>query len=200
MFIQVLEGKVADADALRAGLDTWRNELQGGAEGWLGTTAGFTADGGFIGVVRFESAEAAQANSQRPEQGEWWNTVAAAFDGEVKFTDCPEVDTFGAGGSDDAGFVQIMMGHADRAVVAPAARELEEILHRMRPDVIGGTVAWPGDGSFIQTVYFSSEAEARKNEGAAPANDEDRAAMERLGSLMTFDRYIDLSDPMLYSR
>ena len=200
MFIQVLEGKVADADGLRASLETWRNELQGGAEGWLGTTSGFTADGGFIAVVRFESEAAAQANSQRPEQGEWWSTVAPTFDGDVDFKNCPEVDTFGAGGSDDAGFVQIMIGHADRAQLAPLAQELDAMLSQMRPDVIGGTVAWPGDGSFVQTVYFTSEADARKNESTGAATDDDRAAMERLGSLMTIDRYIDLSDPMLYSR
>jgi len=200
MFIQVIEGKVADADGLRASLDTWRNELQAGAEGWLGTTAGLTADGGFIAVVRFESADAAQANSQRPEQGEWWNAMSAAFDGDVTFTNCPDVDTFGAGGSDDAGFVQIMFGHGDRAEMTRVSSELEAVLNRMRPDVIGGTVAWPGDGSFVQTIYFSSEAEARKNEGAEPASDEDRAAMERLMTLMTVDRYVDLSDPILNSR
>lgn len=199
MFVQVIEGKVADADGLRAQLDAWRQELLPGADGWLGTTSGVTADGRFIGVVRFESEAAAQANSQRPEQGAWWQKMAATFDGDVTFKNCPEVDTFGAGGSDDAGFVQIMMGTADRAQMAAVADELAATLKQMRPDVIGGTMAWPGDGSFVQTVYFSSEDEARKNESAREASDEARAAMERLGSLMTVDRYIDLSDPMLVS-
>ena len=68
------------------------------------------------------------------------------------------------------------------------------------PDVIGGTAAWPGDGTFVQTVYFTSEAEARANESAAPTSDQDRADAERVMSLMQVDRYIDLSDPILYSR
>ena len=199
MFIQMMEGKVADVEALRGQMEIWRNDLSPGAKGWQGATAGVTADGTFVSVVRFESEAAAQANSDRPEQGAWWEATAATFDGDVTFTNCPDVDTFGAGGSDQAGFVQIMLGRGDRAVVQPVAEELEAILSRMRPDVIGGTVAWPGDGSFVQTVYFTSEAEARANEKAEPATDEDKAAMERLGSLMTFDRFIDLSDPWLFS-
>jgi len=200
MFVQVIEGRVRDEEGLRSQLDAWRSGLQAGAEGWVGTTAGFTADGTFIGVVRFESAEAAEANGGRPEQGEWWEKTAATFDGDVSFTNCPDVDTFGAGGSDDAGFVQIMTGRGDRAQLAPLAEELDATLRRARPDVIGGTVAWPGDGTFVQTVYFTSEGAARAAESADPASDEDREAMERLYAAMTIDRFIDLPNPMLYSR
>lgn len=199
MFLQVMEGRVGDAEALRRQLDAWMSDLQPGAGGWLGTTAGITADGTFVAVARFESEAAAQANSDRPEQGAWWEATAAAFDGDVTFTDCPEVDTFGEGGSDDAGFVQMMTGRGDRAAVVPVASEMEGILQRMRPDVIGGTIGWPGDGTFVQTVYFTSESEARAAESADPASDEDRAATERLASLMTFERFIDLPDPILYS-
>jgi hypothetical protein len=200
VFVQVIEGKVGDRAGLEAQLAAWMSDLQPGADGWLGTTAGVTADGTFVAVARFESEEAAMANGQRPEQGAWWEKTAAMFDGEATFTDCPVVDTFGAGGSDDAGFVQIMVGHADRDVIAPLANELDAVLRRMRPDVIGGTAAWPGDGRFIQTVYFTSEGEARANESAEPMSDQDRADAERLMSLMKVDRYIDLPQPMFYSR
>ena len=199
MFVQVMEGRVNDVDGLRAQVDRWRAELAPGAKGYLGTTAGPTADGNFIAIVRFESEEAAQANSDRPEQGEWWGETASKFDGEVTFTNCPEVDTFGAGGSDDAGFVQVIKGRADRAALASTAAETEEILQRTRPDVIGGVVAWPGDGTFIQTVYFTSEEEARANEKREPATDEEREAWERMGSLMQMDAFIDISDPWLFS-
>jgi hypothetical protein len=73
------------------------------------------------------------------------------------------------------------------------------MLQRSRPDVIGGVVAWPGDGTFIQTIYFTSEAEARANEGKQPATDEERAAWERMGSAMQVDSYIDIADPWLFS-
>lgn len=199
MFIQVLEGRVGNLEGLRAQLDRWRDELAPGANGWLGATGGATADGNFISVVRFESEEAARANSDRPEQGEWWAATSGHFDGDVSFTNCPDVDTFGNGGSDDAGFVQVMKGRADRTAMQAAAAETDAILAKARPDVLGGTVGWPGDGSFIQTVYFASEAEARANEGREPATDEERAAWERLNSLMQVDAFLDLSDPWLRS-
>ena len=95
---------------------------------------------------------------------------------------------------------KIMVGRADRAAIKPVAEQLDAVLRRMRPDVIGGTAAWPGDGTFIQTVYFTSEDEARANESAAPMNDQDRADAERLLSLIQVDRYIDLANPTFYSR
>ncbi|HUR23943.1 MAG TPA: hypothetical protein VMZ73_08755 [Acidimicrobiales bacterium] len=199
MFVQVMEGRVSDVEGLRAQLDKWRAELAPGAKGFLGTTAGLIADGSFIGVVRFESEEAARANSDRPEQGEWWAETASKYDGEVTFTNCPEADTFGAGGSDDAGFVQVMKGRGDRATLTSLAAETEAMLQKSRPDVIGGIVAWPGDGTFIQAIYFTSEAEARANEGKEPATDEERQAWERMSSAMQIDSYIDISDPWLFS-
>lgn len=199
MFVQVMEGRVSDVEGLRAQLERWRADLAPGASGFLGATAGATADGNFIALVRFESEEAARANSDRPEQGEWWAATSGFYDGDVTFTDCPDVDTFGAGGSDDAGFVQVIKGRADRAALASIAAETDEILRRTRPDVLGGIVAWPGDGTFIQTVYFTTEAEARANEKAEPATDEEREAWERMGSLMQMEAFIDISDPLLYS-
>jgi hypothetical protein len=199
MFVQVMEGRVRDAEGLRSQIDKWRADLAPGAKGFLGTTAGATADGNFIALVRFESEEAAMANSQRPEQGEWWAATSSLFDGDVTFTNCPDVDTFGAGGSDDAGFVQVMKGRADRAALTALAAETDALLQRSRPDVIGGLVAWPGDGTFIQTVYFTSEAEARANEGKEPETDEEREAWARMGSAMQVDTFIDISDPWLHS-
>jgi hypothetical protein len=190
---------VADAPGLRAQLDAWLTELRPGAVGWLGDTSGVTADGTFIAVARFESEAAARANSDRPEQGAWWEKTKATFDGDVVFTDCPDVDTFLAGGSDDAGFVQIIRGRADRSALLPMADELNAALRRLRPDVIGGTMAWPGDGTFVQTVYFSSEGAARQAESATPGSEEDQAAAEMLASLVVPERFYDLTDPWFYS-
>jgi hypothetical protein len=81
MFIQVIQGKVADAAGLHAAMDRWVQKLQPGATGFLGCTAGITDDGTFIAAVRFESAEAARRNSDRPEQGAWWAETAICFDG-----------------------------------------------------------------------------------------------------------------------
>ena len=200
MFVQVMEGHAQNVEGLRTEMERWMSELKPGADGFLGTTGGVAADRSFIGIVRFESEEAARANSDRPEQGEWWEAFSAHIDGEVTFTDCPEVDTFGAGGSDDAGFVQVITGRADRDALRPVAEETEAILQRRRPDVIGGIIAWPGDGSFVQVVYFTSEADARAGESAEPGTDEEREAWARMSKLLELDRFIDLSDPWLFSK
>ena len=59
MFVQVIQGQVADAGKLKAALDRWIQELAPGSIGWLGTTAGVTEDGRFIELARFESEDAA---------------------------------------------------------------------------------------------------------------------------------------------
>lgn len=198
MFIQVIEGKVQDRDAARRQLDRWVEELGPGAAGWLGSTAGVAADGTFFATARFESEEAARANSERPEQGTWWEAMSAVFDGEATFLDCPTVDTMNGGGSDEAGFVQVIHGRADRDQVLAEGQDLDEFFARVRPDVLGETAAWPGDGSFVQIVYFSSEAAAREGERAEPSPD-DAERFNRLVGLMPGERYIDLADPWLYT-
>lgn len=194
MFVQVLQAKVADADLVRRQVDKWRSELKPGATGYLGSTSGITSDGHFVAVVRFDSAEAAKANSERPEQGAWWDETKKAFDGEAQFLNCPEAETMGAGGSNDAGFVQIMQGRVrDKATMRSLSDRFEERLRERRPDVIGGIIAWHGDGNdFVQTVYFTSEQEAREREKETSDDDLRQEWM----SLVEGDiRFLDLPEP-----
>src|SRR4051794_8975001 len=67
MFVQVIEGRVADAERLRDLMERWSTELRPGATGFLGSTAGVTDAGMAIAFARLDSAESARANSQRPE-------------------------------------------------------------------------------------------------------------------------------------
>ena len=118
MFVQIIQGKTSNPDALRAAVDRWMRDLAPGATGWLGSTGGVTEDGRFIEAVRFESEEAARRNSERPEQGEWWSQTEKLFDGAVTFRDSGDVTTDLSGDPDQAGFVQIMHGRStdpDRA-------------------------------------------------------------------------------------
>src|SRR5713101_6644702 len=110
MFLQVITGHVNDANRLRRQLDRWMEALRPGASGWLGHTAGVIDDGTSIALVRFENEAAARANSDRPEQGEWWKATETCFDGPVTFLDSDDVELERGGGSDDAGFVQVMRG------------------------------------------------------------------------------------------
>jgi hypothetical protein len=182
-------------------MDRWVRDLAPGSIGWLGTTAGVTDDGRFVAVARFESAEAAARNSERPEQTRWWEETAKLFDGEVTFRDSEDVDVDLRGDPDAAGFVQIMRG-----TVTDGARA-KEIMGRLpsdamaafRPDVVGSVSIGHADGEWTQVIYFTSEAEAREGERKeAPA--EMQAAMEELGRLtVSGPDYFDLRRPWLQS-
>ena len=44
VFVQVIQGQVANAGQVQAAFDRWAQELAPGASGWLGSTAGVTED------------------------------------------------------------------------------------------------------------------------------------------------------------
>ena len=197
MFIQVITGQVADSEGLAAALESWRTELRPGAVGFLGSTGGITDDGRFVGLARFESAEAARANSERPEQGAWWSEAERCFDGPVTFHDCTEIDVYRSGGSDDAGFVQVMQGHADRDRLREMDATFEARLAEMRPDLLGSVRAWDGD-EYVEAAYFSTEAEARAAEAQEPPPDV-AATMGDWQQVMGDVTYYDLTSPRLVS-
>ncbi|TJZ80411.1 hypothetical protein FCG67_06085 [Rhodococcus oryzae] len=197
MFIQVVQGKVSDEAGLRRCMDRWAEELQPGATGFLGSTRGMSEDGTFIVVARFESEEAARRNSERPEQGAWWAETERCFDGPVSFMDCPEVTEWLGGGSDDAGFVQIMEGHtSDAARMREVLTQAGDQVHQLRPEIVGGTLATDSGGGYVETVYFTSEAEARAHE-KIEIPDDLRSLFEEEGRLMGDVSYFDLHEPML---
>jgi len=193
MFVQVIQGKVKDADLLRRQMDRWRQEVKPGAKGYLGATGGATADGQGIAVVRFESEAAARANSDRPEQGAWWNETEKAYDGQPTFRESSDTELMFGGGSNDAGFVQVMQGKVkDPAKFRAWGKEHEGRLKELRPDLIGGLDVWYPDGSFTSVAYFTSEAEARKNEKAMG---EDPMMAEYMGQIEGEMTFLDLTEP-----
>jgi hypothetical protein len=199
MFVQVIEGRVSDREGLHRQMDQWMTDLRPGATGFLGSTAGVTDDGYAIAFARFESAAAARANSERPEQGRWWAETEKCFDGEVTFLNCTNVKQMLAGGSDDAGFVQIMQGHSD-----DVARMHELFLRHSadlkqgRPEVIGGLFTELDDGGYVDVMYFESEAAAREGEQKEMPS-EVRADVEEGMRLQGDVTYFDLHEPILIS-
>jgi hypothetical protein len=168
MFIQMIQGPCTRQDEAHAMLDEWRRELSPGASGWLGGTYGFTDDDQLLAVVRFESRDAAMANSDRPEQGEWAERFTALMDGPLEFHDCDDVTLMMDGGSDRAGFVQVIRGRVDDPAPLKAMLADTSTLHETRPEIIGGTLAIEPDGTFIETVAFTDEAAARQGERIEP--------------------------------
>lgn len=196
MFVQVIKGQVADEANVRAAMDRWMQELKPGAIGWLGTTAGVTREGTCIAIARFESKDAAARNSEQPEQHQWWTETARLYTGEVSFRDTEDVVTWLDGGSDEAGFVQVMEGRVlDRARADALVTEVEADTREQRPDILGGLTAYMADGTYVDVVYFTSEAQAREGEQTMSPD-----AMEQMNQTMEVTAYHDLTEPWLYSR
>lgn len=195
VFVQVIEGKVADRESLSRLMERWKAELRPGATGFLGSTGGVADDGRAVLAARFESPEAAKKNSDRPEQGEWWAEAEKCFDGPVTFAESTDIDVFPGGDLNSAGFVQIMKNTAvDREQVHKMDAVFEKVQQDWRPDVLGGYRVWTGPESSLEIMYFTSEAEAREGEKKPPP--EDLAAdMEGFEAMMANVEFIDLKQP-----
>ncbi|WP_067433635.1 hypothetical protein [Nocardioides jensenii] len=195
MFIQIIQGRCTRQDELRAMADTWREELGPTARGFLGGTYGFTDDDMFVGVVRFESRELAMENSARPEQSAWADRMMGLMDGPVEFHDCDDVTLMMDGGSDSAGFVQVIRGKVEDPSRLKAMMADTDMLHQMRPDILGATLALEDDGTFTETIAFTDEASARKGESVEPPADVRTA----LAEVMRGATFYDLHHPWFES-
>lgn len=193
MFIQLIQGKCTREEEMRAAADRWREDCAPGAEGWLGGTYGFTDDHMFVGVVRFESEELAMRNSDRPEQTAWWEATELLFDEPPEFHNSHDVMLMMDGGSDDAGFVQVIRGTIDNPEqMHTMIDQMSSMLHEARPEILGATIAIEDDGSFTETVAFTDEAAAREGE-RKEMSAEAREMMERMP--MHDLTYMDLHHP-----
>lgn len=196
MFVQIIQGRTSRSQALVDAFDRWKVDLSSGATGWLGSTGGVTEDGRFIFVVRFESEEAAMANSTRPEQGAWWAETAQLLDGEAVFRDSTDVVVDVDGDPDQAGFVQVMQGRGSdperaKQLMAQDADKWAEF----RPDVIGSVTIGHDEGAYTMVMYFTSEAEAREGE-RKELPPELQAQMEEMNKLSIGEpEFFDLKRP-----
>jgi hypothetical protein len=197
MFVQIIEGTTSNPDALMAAGDAWQAEVRPGAIGYLGATAGVAADGRSFTLVRFEDEASARANSERPEQGAWFEKhLATAYDAPPTFTESSDTTDFLGGGSNDARFVQVMkISGANRAEL----ERLDGVFEKFagdRPDILGGIRVWTGQDTCTDVVYFSSEADARKGEQTPPPAELEEAMGDF--AAMGDVEYLDLVDPQLH--
>jgi hypothetical protein len=200
MFVQVIQGRTSQPQAVAEAFDRWRADLAPGATGWLGSTGGVTEDGRFLGVARFESEEAATANSQRPEQDAWWSETAKLLDGEATFRNSTDVIVDLQGDPDRAGFVQVMQGRGSDPERAKALMSQDsDKWAAFRPDVIGSVAIGHDEGAYTMVMYFTSEAEAREGERKEPPP-ELQAQMEEMNRLTVGEpEFFDLKQPFLAS-
>ena len=199
MFVQVIHGKVKDGESMLKQTAKWEQDVKPGAEGFLGSTGGLTDDGQFVIAARFESEDAARRNSNRPEQDEWWRETAQLFDGEPAFHDYTNVRLGKDGGSDDAGFVQVMHGKVNDVNKAQElSDQMDDVMPNLRPDVIGSLDAWKENGGFTSVIYFTSEAEARENENKEMPP-EVQEQMKQWTEINEEIQFFDLKEPWFVS-
>ena len=193
MFIQMVQGRCSRQDEMRGLVDDWCGSMAA-RPGWLGGTYGFTDDDRFVGVVRFDSSSACLEAAGMPDAATWWAGAEALFDGGCEIHESEDVSMMLDGGSDNAGFVQVMrgrVGDADKFRHFMTDAEMTSMLHSARPEIIGATLAMETDGSFVETIAFTSEDAARKGEQTEmPA---DMAA--EFQSAMSDVEYLDLHHP-----
>jgi hypothetical protein len=199
MFVQVIRSHTSDPDGVRERFDAWKEQLAPGATGFLGSTSGVTADGEVVTIARFSDESSARANSDRPEQGAWWAETEKLLDRPATFRESSDVTVLLGGGSDTAGFVQVMEGHiTDRDALSALDPTAESFLRQHRPDLLGTVRVVCDDGSFTEAAYFSTEDAARSGE-LTPMPDEMAESFASYEALVHVADWLDLTDPMLLS-
>ena len=201
MIAQVIQGRTSDPEAVRTATDRWVKEVEPGSIGFLGNTGGVTDDGRFVVVARFESADAARRNAQRPEQDRWWQETQRLFDGEVTFLDSEDVGVEQVGDPDRAGFVQVMQGRVtDPERVRKIMGDIpQDAMATFRPDLLGSVMVGHDEGRWTQVLYFTSEAEAREGERKEMPPEMQRAVEELMRLSLSGPEYLDLRRPVLHS-
>ena len=92
MFVNVFtyRAKPGQEEAVIAHLDNWERERHPKARGFVGGEVyrDIKDRRHFINVARFESAEAARAVADDPEQDAWYRRLVELCEAEPVFTDC----------------------------------------------------------------------------------------------------------------
>jgi len=195
MFVQVIKGKTNDPEGMRRQGERWNEQVGPVAKGFLGSTSGVADDGTFVTFARFEDEAAARANFESPEQTAWWQEMSKYIEGEPSFRESNDVALLLDGGSDQAGFVQVMEGTvADRAKAESfETPEMLEQLRKARPDLLGSLRVWFDGGAYVEAAYFTSEEDARKGESSSDFTGPQEEYTALFGELS----FIDLRDLQL---
>ncbi len=121
--------------------------------------------------------------------------MEATFSGPLTFHDCGDVTLLLAGGSDQAGFVQVIQGRVrDASRMRELASRSTGLISKCRPDVIGASIAIDEDGRLTETVAFTSQEAARKAENT-PMPRQAQEILEQEMALLDDVRYLDLHQP-----
>jgi len=195
MYIQMAQGTCDRPEEMRRIVDDWSAQMAG-RDGWLGGTYGFTDDGRFVGVVRYDSDEACKRLFDEEVSQTAWAAAQKLCD-DIEMHESGDVTMMLEGGSDSAGFVQVMRGHIgdQERFRHLASDEMTSMLHEARPEIIGATLMVEPDGSFVETISFTDEEAARRGESLEMPD----SVRTELAEAMADVEYLDLHQPWFVS-
>jgi hypothetical protein len=192
MFVQVIEGHTSDPEGLARYGESWQEKVGPVAVGFVGVTAGSTADGRTVTFACFESEAAARKNEALAEQSAWAEGLGKYYDAPPTFTESTDVEQLFGGPAKDAGFVQVMKVSSVDRVKAKELDDSFDTFKHLRPDLLGTLRVWTGPDSFVEANYFESEAAARAGEKAEMPPEVD-ALMAEFGDAMANTEFLDLT-------
>ena len=197
MFVLVMTARVTDPAQVREHLDRWVAELAPGAQGWLGNTAGGTADGVLVLLARFASREACLLADARPEHKAWETGLVRLFAEPPVILESTSVDVYTPDDPSKAGFVQVVQGRSRdpeqvRRLFADARTGWKQLL----PGMLGSVTLGHPDGGWTTAIYVAAEA-AGASPHPLPHLEE---LMEQVEHLSLSELvHLDLADPWLHA-
>ncbi|MFP5297817.1 MAG: hypothetical protein ACLGHL_02375 [Actinomycetota bacterium] len=165
-------------------------------QGWRSAVAGIARTDEFLAALEFTDPPSAAAALSDLTVSGWFKEVEGCLkDPETR--DSFEGETLIAGTREDAGFIQVIRGRTtDRERWTAINEAMQEVMRTHRPEVLAASIAWFDDDHFSETVFFTSEQEAREGESR-----EFPGGMAGLfGELMNLVEdltYVDVRDPWI---
>lgn len=163
MFVRMLRARVSAKPLLRNAWDQLGDSL-GKIPGWRCMVGGIDRDGGFFGTIEFTDPGAAHHAWTDGEVSRWLQEVQRSLD-NVDERESADGEILLPGPRNEAGFIQFIQARtSDKPRWKAINDAMQEVMRSHRPEVLAATIAWNDDDSFLETVYFTSEQEAREGE------------------------------------
>lgn len=195
MFVRVIDAAVVSKALLRNAWDHLHDELAR-TDVWSASVGGVGSNGRFLATMCFTSPSGTDVLESDPLVARWWADLHLHLE-EPTVQDSTSADILIPGGSEAATFVQFIRGRSsdpERMSAINKAMQAEVQMHR--PEILGSSIAWHAGGVFTETVYFTSEQEARLGESREfPGGI--KGLFEELMQLVQEIAYIDVRSPWM---
>lgn len=163
MFVRTIRARVSVKPLLRNAWDHIAEALSG-RPGWCSAVAGIPQPHAFIASLEFTDGTSAAAALADPPVTRWLKEVENCLE-DIVVVDSSEGETLLSGPRQEARFLQIIEARTtDKERWIAINEAMQEVMRTHRPEVLAASIAWHGGDRFTETVYFTSEQEAREKE------------------------------------